>query len=189
MSVFRVAINFPHDSALPRDEMSITPHYIGDNAQALANALKSNLTAYAPVGATHPFKIKVYDAEKAPPSYPLATAEQAGTPSTSATPREICLCLSYYGQFNRPSYRGRLYLPELLFGGAQGIRPTQAQRDAALAFANVLTQGLPSGHHWVIYSRKNKTAFNVTNTWVDDEWDVQRSRGLRGTTRTLGTVA
>jgi hypothetical protein len=188
MSIFKAVISFPMDSALPRDEMAITPHFFGDNAQGLANALKANLIAFPAVG-TKPFKVKVYDAVKAPPSYPLAQAEQTGTPTNNTTPREICLCLSYFSTYNRPSYRGRLYLPHVLVGGAQATRPTTVQRDAVIAFADVLAKNLPPSHNWVVYSKKLGQSFGVSDVWVDDEWDVQRSRGLRGTTRTTAKVA
>ena len=182
MAAYRAQISFPADSALPRDELSITPHYTGDNPSAIANWLKANLIAYPLVGAK-PFKIKLYDAEKAPPSYPVAQAEQTGTPPATGAPREIALCLSIYSTFNRPSWRGRLYLPETLFGGAQGLRPTPAQQQAVLDFAGVLHNGRPAGTAWVIWSRKEKVSRSVTRAWVDDEWDVMRSRGLKGTTR------
>lgn len=187
MSVFKVAIAFPADSALPRDEMAITPHFSGDNAQALANALKANLIAF-PAVATKPFKIKVYDAQKAPPSYPIATAEQTGTAPATGVPRELSLCLSYYSTWNRKSYRGRLYLPYTLIGGAAGTRPTTTQQNAVLAFRTVLTTGLPATHNWVVYSRKLNQANGVSDVWCDDEWDVQRSRGLKGTARVTAKV-
>jgi len=187
MAVYRAAIAFPQDSSLPRDELSINPHFSGDDAQALANALKANLIAHASIAAK-PFKIKVYDAEKAPPSYPLATAEQAGTPPTTGVPREITLCLSYYGTWNRPTFRGRLYLPFTFIGGTVSTRPTVGQQNAALSAAAVFKNGLPSSHQWVVWSRKNRTYAPVTNYWVDDEWDIQRSRGLKPTSRVVGTV-
>lgn len=182
MSIFRAQISFPTDTALPRDELVITPHYNGDNASALCNALKANLIAYGGVG-IKPFKIKVYDALKAPPSYPLATAEQTGTAAVSIGPREVSLCLSYYSTYNRPSYRGRLYLPNWLLGGSCGIRPTVPQRDAALAFHAVLANGLPAQHRFAVYSRKNRESYSVSDFWVDDEWDTVRARGMKGTAR------
>lgn len=185
MTTFRVHIAFPADSALPRDEMQITPHFSGDNAQALANALKANLIAQ-PIIATKPFKIRVYDATKAPPSYPLAFAEQTGTPVTTSIPRELAICLSYYATVNRPRYRGRLYLPAFMFGTSASLRPTSGQRATALGFAAVFDQNLPSGHNWVVWSKVAQQQNGVSNWWVDDEWDVVRSRGLRSTTRDVG---
>lgn len=187
MSIFKALVAFPSDSMLPRDEMAITPHFFGDNAQALANALKANLIAF-PATATRPFKIKVYDAQQPPPSYPLATAEQTGTAPATGIPREITLCLSYFSTYNRPSYRGRLYLPYMLIGGSAGTRPTTAQQQAVLDFAQVLTSNLPASHNWVVYSKKLNKSYGVSDIWCDDEWDIQRSRGLRGTSRLTAKV-
>jgi hypothetical protein len=187
MAIYRVQISFPVDGVLPADAMAITPHYFGDDAQALANVLKSNLSAFVPVGATKPFKIRVYDAQKPPPSYPLATAEQAGTPPTSGIPRELALCLSYYSQFNRPRLRGRLYIPQVLIGGTLGSRPSTTQIASALSWKDPLTQSLPGSHNLVVYSRVDDKANGVNNFWVDDEWDIVRSRGRKPTTRQTAT--
>ena len=189
MANYRVQISFPVDGVLPADAMTITPHYSGDNAQGLADVLKSNLSAFAPVGAGKPFKISVYDAEKAPPNYPLATASQTGTPPTSGGPRELALCLSYYSTWNRPRLRGRLYIPYIFVTGALGQRPTGAQITAALDWRTPLTAGLPSAHRMIVWSRVEKKAYGVSDFWVDDEWDIVRSRGRKPTTRQTATYA
>ena len=186
MATFRVHIAFPADSALPRDEFQITPHFAGDNAQALANALKANLIAHPNV-TTKPFKIRVYDALKAPPSYPLAFAEQTGTPPNSQIPRELAMCLSYYATVNRPRYRGRLYIPGPFLTTGAPVRPTTVIQNAALSWAAIFDQNLPSGHNWVVWSKVAQQQNGVSNWWVDDEWDVIRSRGLRSTSRVLGS--
>jgi hypothetical protein len=176
------------DSALPRDVVQMTPHYNGSDAQALANALKTNLINNANV-ATKPFKVSIYDAKKAPPSYPLATAEQTGTAPGSTTARELCLCLSYYAVNNRPSLRGRMYIPvTLLGGGTIPVRPSSGLMTSCLGWKSTFGAGLPASTFWTVYSRKLGTDAQVTNVWVDDEWDIQRSRGLRGTTRQVATV-
>src|SRR3954466_10470065 len=124
MAVFRAQISFQLDTAFPRDAVTITPHYQGDNAQALADALKTNLMAHSLVGAAGlPFKVRVYDAEKPPPSYPLASSANGTGFVPSSHPREIALCLSYYSTWNRPSYRGRLYIPGHLIGSQMALRP------------------------------------------------------------------
>lgn len=187
MPVYRCQISFPQDTTFPRDEVSITPHYTGDNPSALASWLKASLIAWPTVGAK-PFRIRVYDAEKAPPSYPLATAEQIGTPPATGAPREVSLCLSYFSTFNRKGWRGRLYLPSTIFGGAQGTRPSPAQMQAALDFHQALHTGRPPGVAWVVWSRKEKVTRSITNLWVDNEWDIQRSRGMRGDSRVEATI-
>lgn len=190
MAVYRVTMQFPMDSALPRDIVTINPHFFGDNVDALVNALKQNLLAW-PGTATAPFTLKAYDAAALPPSYPLATATQAGTTPGNDRPREIALCLSYYTGFNRPRLRGRLYLPSRWLSGGVGLRPDAQQRTDALTFGqNVLGKNLPAAHNWVVWSpTERKSQGGVSNIWVDDEWDTIRSRGLRPTTRTEAVIA
>jgi hypothetical protein len=189
MSVYRVQISVQADTALPADAFTINPHYSGSDPDALAQALKANCIAYSPIG-TRPFTIRVYDALKAPPSYPLATASQTGTLTASQCPRELALCLSYYTTYNRPRFRGRLYIPATWLTSAPGLRPTSGLMDACLNFAPaVLTKTLPSQTVWVVYSpTEKKSQGAVTNAWCDDEWDTVRSRGLKATTRHLATV-
>jgi hypothetical protein len=189
MAVFRAQISFQLDTAFPRDAVTITPHYQGDNAQALADALKTNLMAHSLVGAAGlPFKVRVYDAEKPPPSYPLASSANGTGFVPSSHPREIALCLSYYSTWNRPSYRGRLYIPGHLIGSQMALRPTASQITAGLAWANTLGKGLPAQHTWSVWSKKLQRAFTISDVWVDDEWDTVRSRGLRGETRQVATL-
>jgi len=189
MAIYRVQIQFPHASGLPRDTVTINPHYFGDSPQALADALKTNLIANTHVTNIHPFVIKIYDAQKAPPSFPLATASNGTTPPASAAVSELSLCLSYYSTWNRPRYRGRLYLPSrLIRAGAPVDRPTSAEITNALSFGVTLGKSLPPSHNWVVYSKANDASYGVTNYWVDDEWDIVRSRGLRGTVRQQGTI-
>lgn len=188
MAIYRAQISFPVDTPLPVDAMTITPHYLGDDAQALADRLKSNLVAFVQVGATKPFKIRVYDAQKAAPNYPLATAEQTGTPAVSSGPREIALCLSYYSVWNRPRFRGRLYIPYQGIGGALGPRPSSTQMTTALSWRTPLTSGLPAGTNLCVYSRVQNSAAGVDNFWVDDEWDTVRSRGRKPTARQTATL-
>jgi hypothetical protein len=42
---------------------------------------------------------------------------------------------------------------------------------------------------WIVWSEKDKAAHKVTNWFVDDGWDVVRSRRLKATTRTTGTTS
>lgn len=188
MSVVKVQASFACDSALPRDRCVITPHYFSDDPQALVDKLLLNLKAITLVGAAVDLSLKAYDVAGPPPHYPVGTATQTGSSVTSPGPREVSLCLSYYAGFNRKRYRGRLYIPNAFVGGPIGLRPTSGQRAGAMAFGNALGKSLPSGSQWVVWSTVDNTHRPVTNYWVDDEWDTVRSRGLRSTTRELGTI-
>jgi hypothetical protein len=185
MSVFRVQLSFPFDTALPRDRITINPHYSGDNAEALADNLMTAVKAITTVGAARSFGLKVYDAEKAPPSYPLAERVNGTGFTASTRPREIACCLSYYAQANRPSQRGRMYIPGQFISGSFDLRPSSTQRLQVAEWATALDINQPNTA-WVLWSRKLRLAMPVTDWWVDDEWDVVRSRGLRPTTRESG---
>jgi hypothetical protein len=181
-------MSFPFDGSLPRDAVQINPHYFGDDPQALVNALSTNFAATT-FGALKPHTFKAYDALKPPPSYPLATKTVTGTPPNSGIPREVAICLSYYTTYNRPRYRGRLYLIPTWFTSVANVRPSGAIQQAALDFAHeVLTKSLPANTDMVVFSKvEGKAMGGVSDFWVDDEWDTVRSRGLRGTTRLPAT--
>jgi len=183
MGHYRAQIAFQMDSALPRDAVTINPHYFCDNAQALADQLKANLLAAADVGPTWPFTIKVYDAQKAPPSYPLYSTTNGTGFKATTYPREVAVCLSYYATVNRPRWRGRLYLPGALLTPTLGLRPNATTMNKALSFRTILTSAMPEGTYMEVWSPTAGEGHGVTNWWVDDEWDIVRSRGLKGSTR------
>jgi len=173
---------------LPRDVININPHFDGPDPAAIAEVLKTNLIAQTYIGAK-PFTIKMYEAAKPPPNFPVYTTSQAGTAPTSTYPREVALCLSYYSNFNRPRFRGRLYLPASWFAGAASVRPAGAVITAVLGFGqNVLAKSLPASSYWIVWSTVDKKGDRVTDIWCDDEWDTVRSRGLKATTRQTAKV-
>jgi len=135
---------------------------------------------------------KAYDTD-AKPNYPRATSIiNAGAVWTCTHPREVALCLSFAGP-NRgnKSERGRLYLmPSIAAGAAGGVdflRPSTTALDWALKFYSESNASLPDlgGIDWVfgIYSPTYKKFTPAAQAWVNDEWDTQRRRGLRETTR------
>lgn len=187
MATYRALMWWQFDSALPRDQVTVNPHFSGDNPGALADALMVGM-AGLPGALTMTYGVKIYDALKPKPNPPLTTRQFGSTFSASTKMREVSLCLSYYSTYNRPRYRGRLFVPGELISGALGLRPTTQQITDALNFRLALTTGLPPNTNWIVYSKTAGQSYGVSNCWVDDEWDVQRSRGLRSTTRQLATV-
>jgi hypothetical protein len=181
----RAQIGFQYDSTIPRDLMMITPHYSANDATALGDALVANLKLNPQV-TTKPFTVNLYNVQATPPSAPLYTGGQSGTPPGSIAPREVALCLSYFGGFNRPTFRGRLYIPATLLTSTAGKAPTGGQMAAAGTFAATLGKNLPSGNYMVVWSRKKQSAAQVTDWWVDNEWDTVRSRGLKADNRITG---
>lgn len=179
MTDFRVQVGFPMDSTLPRDIITVNPHFSGPDPAALAAALKVNVSAAAPFSG-HPFTIKVYDAQKTPPSYPLATEVVAGTAPASQCPREVALCVSYYTTYNRPRFRGRLYIPGTWLTAAPQLRPSTALMNSAMGWVKAaFHDNLPASTAWVVWSQvERKSQGGVSDLWCDNEWDTVRSRGL-----------
>jgi hypothetical protein len=42
--------------------------------------------------------------------------------------------------------------------------------------------------NFAVFSRKNNVSYTVTDFWVDDEWDVMRTRGTKPTTRQTAKI-
>jgi hypothetical protein len=187
--------SFMMDTPLARDRVVITPHFSaaqltqGVNANALCTDLATALATWAQNEGE--IQVTAYDAQGTQPVYPLGTAKtQAGIVGTSASPREVALCLSYYSQQNIPRRRGRLYIPAALAsGGSVSRRPTDANLSNVGAVAGILANLGGVDVDWVVYSRANDEAYPVSNWWVDDEWDTVRSRGGTATKRIAGAVS
>jgi hypothetical protein len=204
VAVYRAQISVPQDSALPRDRIVITPHFrrqagafTGGDDQDLTNDLADAIqTWFGQVGvATREVDVRLYDAEHIAtpdaPGLPVArTTRSAGTFVQSAVPREVAVCLSFYAGLNIPRRRGRIYVPApFLYGsGISGSRPAADKRDAVGLLAGIFSNLGGADIDWVVWSRRDREARPVTNWWVDDEFDVQRRRGLRSTTRLTGTT-
>jgi len=194
MAILRLQCAFQYDTAFPRDRMVITPHFQDDQllvgAQSLCDDLADALDIWS--GATGEVKVTSYDAQGAPPVYPNGeTIHRQGVVDNTNWPRELSLCLSYYSERNIPRRRGRLYLPIPIVAaaGATAVVPTAGQMQKAMELAPIF-EALGGGDvDWVVYSRVANAAYPVTNYWVDNEWDVQRSRGLRASERLTGTTS
>jgi len=140
--------------------------------------------------ATHEVDVRAYDTD-AVPNYPRAQVTvNAGSAWPLQKPHEIALCLSYSGP-NRgnKNERGRMYLyPQLVLALDNLIdRPTQPQLDWALGWYSTSNESFPDlgGVDWKfgVWSRTLKKFRQTTQAWVNDDWDVQRKRGLRESNR------
>ena len=126
-----------------------------------------------------------------PPQYPVAQViENEGIAPATASNRELACCLSYYNVRSDPRKRGRLYLPVPIMGiSVSGPRPAQTLIDKGFALADGLSALGGADVDWVVYSPTTKQHWDVQGVWVDDAWDVVRSRGLRPTTRAEHAVS
>jgi hypothetical protein len=79
-----------------------------------------------------------------------------------------------------------VYIPATLLAGGTAAKPSGTQQTGAGSFATTLGKNLPSGNYMVVWSRKKASAAQVTDWWVDNEWDTIRSRGLKADSRVSG---
>lgn len=199
MPLIRAQVAFNADSALPRDSLVNVVYFDrvdvpGGPAvdwQALADDI-SRVFQTGWSGATCEVIAKLYDMGDAHPRPVKATSiKGSGLHPASPMPREISLCLSFYAGRNLPRQRGRIYLPCAvgIGSGSLAARPSTVVLNKALALATTSNQSLPDiggvDVKHVVYSPTDATARQVTNYYVDDEWDTQRRRGLRATTRVV----
>lgn len=190
--VMRAQVAFGADTAFPRDRMAITPHFndtLDGNAQTLADDLANKFDTF--FAGVREVSVKVYDAQAPKPNPPMATAiKQSGLTPASPGDREVALCLSFYAGQNVKRKRGRVYIPAIFITtGALPVRPSSTHRDTLAQFVTIFSTSGPASVAWAVFSRVDNIARPVTNYWVDDEWDSQRRRGLRPTTRTTAAVA
>lgn len=186
------------NSLLPRDRMSINPCFrhqtmgIGEiDGAALANDLATALKAWELAPTNHELTVKIYDIEGTKPVRPIGTKVlQPAAASAASFPSELACCLSFYGGQNRPDQRGRLYIPQVKMSvSAPGVRPTSTERLKVGDLVPILANLGGLNVDWIVWSQTRRAATKVTNWFVDDEWDVQRRRGLKPTARTSGTTS
>lgn len=192
MSIWRLQCSWQYDTVAARDAMVITPHFEvlnpNPDVQQLCEDMVSGLQGIT--NSTGEVRVKGYDAQGSKPVYPEGDAVvNAGLMQSTGVPRELAVCLSFYGSRNVKRQRGRLYLPAH-FLGVNVSAKNPATPIAKLASLANLFQGLGGVDvDWVVYSRILDRAFPVTNWWYDNEWDVMRSRGQRSTSRVTGTTS
>jgi hypothetical protein len=192
MPLYKFQVSVAADSTAPRDRIVNTFHL---NREAILNpgplggdALATdccNMFRDAWYGPTREITTKIYNVGS-PPNYPVGQKTiNMGLAPASAGPREVSLCLSYYGARNLPRTRGRLYLPiyASIHGTAFGVRPVGSVRTSALGVATGIAALGGIDMDWQVYSPTTGDHENVQVAYVDDEWDTQRRRGLRPTTR------
>lgn len=192
-TTYRAQVAIWTDSVAPRDACVVNPcfHDLGtSDADGLAQDILDEFQTVGPAGQ---IEVKLYDVTTPPPNPPLARKiEAVGTSPQAACPREVALCLSFYADSNVPRRRGRLFIPiHWIKAGttaALGVRPSTGDRTTIGGIADKLANIGGVDVDWVVWSERSQQHHSVTNWYVDDEWDTVRSRGLRPTTRTIGTV-
>lgn len=210
-NIYRCQVRWGMDSGVPEDASVNTFHFVKTTAGTAtvaelgvpegwiatwAQGVDSYLSSLVnPADVTQTW-YHLADPEPRQPLHKIAIA--AITTGTNVSPAEVALCMSYASLFvsgeAAARRRGRTYIGPLAssqFDTATGrpapgiISGVQAAAAALLASSNA-----SADWKWVVYSRVRAEegalvpySF-VTNGWIDNEWDIQRRRGLRPTTRT-----
>jgi hypothetical protein len=199
-TTYAFQISMPLSSTLPRDRISNTvhlEHVVGGLLDTDLEGMCQDIVAMYQFhygNAAKEIQCKAYDVD-AVPNYPRAdVVVNPGVIWTTTMPHEICLCLSYCADHRgNKQERGRIYLQPALVGALSvtSERPSQGVMDWALAFYTTSNNSFPDlgGVDWKfgVWSRTYKDFTQSKQAWVNDEWDVQRRRGLRETTRVTAT--
>lgn len=117
-----------------------------------------------------------------------------GSMGTTPLPPEVAICTSFQGAptsgVNQARRRGRIYLGPLAQTtmGTDG-RVSSATVTQLVAAAQTLLTASDTALNWSwsVYSPTSGGGVIVDNGWIDNEFDTQRRRGRKPTTRTTFT--
>lgn len=199
--LMRCAFKFHDDT--PKNRAVITLHFrrqldlsdptSGTNALALCTDLADQL-GFLPGKGTTPLTVTAYNQEGAAPNYPLATytKDPLGAIKVPGVPPEVAVVLSYFADQNRPRRRGRIYLPAWLLGATSadmGEVVPSSLRTRAVSLVNSFAGLGGTNVDWGVWSSVDHAFHKATDYFVSDAWAIQRRRGIKETTRTVGTTS
>lgn len=200
MSFYRTQATIATTDNLVANYATNTWHFEADDLVALGDvhvALTSFYTTIddlfsSLVRTTNGLTLTSYDMADPEPRPPVLTTTANLNPAAgNPLPTEVSLVMSFQAirQAGVPQSwrRGRIYLP---FLGEDDNhtdgRPTAAAVTALAQAGDDLLAAATADPlwQWVIYSTVAPGWSTVNNGWVDNEWDTQRRRGRRATSRT-----
>lgn len=188
MPFYRAQVWAAADSLFARDRIVNVLYFndsgLGSDPDGLSSDLANVFLDGWYTSGTREVGCRFYDMADDEPRSPVGeTILNAGLSPSGSLPREVAICLSFYGEHNRPRERGRIYLCATLGGILSGGRPDGTARAKVMALAQDLADLGGTDVDWNIWSPTSNERHAVQVAWCDDEWDTIRSRGLRSTTR------
>lgn len=194
MPLVKVQVASAHETLLARDQIVNTFHLNKEGGPFLDadwdQLAHDTCDAWAVLYGVTRIETRIYETAGAAPHFPIG--EHVINPNTAKAgggPREVALCLSYYGERNLPRTRGRMYIAACLAGLASSTRPSAGNMDVVLQHAGRIAGLGGLDVDWHVYSPTADSHEGVQHAYVDDEWDTMRSRGLRPTTRASAAIS
>lgn len=157
------------------------------------NSLTSYMSDY--INATTGNTVTTYNIGDPPPRAPITTTSiaKATALNTANLPFEVAICGSYKaapisgvpaGRLRNRFYLGPLCTSAGTTTAGQPARPTTVlMADLGRAMAR-LRAADTAAIRWVVWSGVGGFGSTPAVGWADNEWDTQRRRGQRSTTRT-----
>lgn len=202
VNVFRWAVGIDPGHAVAADIIALALEDFYTVAPADAAPNNRSIMSFMPAYMEADAEIRVYDDSDPEPREPeVRTYSWAGA-SAQPLPSEVALCLSFYGSRNLPRQRGRLYIGPLnndavQSGSGAPARPGTNLMHALMRAGERLSVPRDGGElYWAVRSAGPYadgsgagvvTHYAVTDGWVDDAFDTQRSRGEEPTSRITWT--
>lgn len=202
MPIVRVQVRIPASSGVPEDLAINTFHFTAVDTVEGTRALLQDavhdfyeaLDAWKSASMTwQNATFRMYDLDDPEPRVPIdeGTLGLTATGGSQTMPRELAVCVSYHAEFVSGSSagrrRGRIYFGPLASTASDSSgRVTSTLLTAAVtAGSGLLTaSNAASDWAWVVWSPTSGQAYPVVGGWVDNEFDVQRRRGMTATVRT-----
>lgn len=197
MALYRAQVTIPMDTGLPEDAATNTLYFDADTIGALDDVHTALNAFYVAIDGLYSslvdgteVRCDYYQLSDPEPRAPVkSNGFTTLTTDSSASPPEVSLVLSYQGArisgLPQARRRGRIYIGPL--GGGLTDRPNEiGQINPLVAAADTLlaASAAAATWTWAQYSPTNGTGIDVTDGWVDNEWDTQRRRGRVATSRT-----
>lgn len=188
MATYKVQVSTALDTILPRDRIVNTFHLDDHGALSDPSGLAEDTGALFETiySSGREIDVRLYDTGS-PPNYPLGQhVRNLGVPGPASTrPREVAICLSYYGERNLPRTRGRMYI---CVAAGQNLtmstnRPNEFAANQCLDLATGIAGLGGPDVDWIYWSSIDGSHGPVKHAFVDDEWDTVRKRGFKPSTR------
>lgn len=217
MTICRATVTLPYVTNIPRDVATNTFWFditLPDDLEDVADRLVNFYNVPVPPAtyglhrylsqhisrSTNACTIEIYALTDPEPRIPRLTRQWtlAVSQASANLPNEVSLCASFQAPTSsgipQARRRGRVYLGPFItaVNGSAGTdpgRPSEELITAANEACNRLAEGNEPGQIWGVWSRVGESFAEVTNGWVNNEWDTQRRRQPSPTSRANWSIS